>query len=244
MIPLMSTSGTLELRWIAWLATIVNCWPLLSVPTYRADSTRIDDDDFSTFFLSRMKLTSLCFPSGATARMAISAPTALGSPIFAQRTRRSCALPGSAHRCCHPLLGAFVATASAVVREDVLLGPAGEIEQCARGNEFEAGLGERDAILALQPLVEFLLQRVEIADIARRIIPLRIRQLVGAPVARLLLFRHVDVQQLLDQVLKPVTVGIGAHEPRCRPSAIERCGHDPEIGLHDPNIEPREVIEL
>src|SRR5690349_24167317 len=125
-----------------------------------------------------MKLTSLCLPSGATARMAISAPTALGRPIFDQRTSRSCALPGSAQRL-FPSRVPALAMASPVVREDVLLGPAGEIEQCARGNEFEAGLGERDAILAFQPLVEFLLQRMEIADVARRIIALRIRQLVG-----------------------------------------------------------------
>src|SRR5690348_233036 len=131
-----------------------------------------------------MKLTSLCLPSGATARIAISAPTALGSPILAHRTRRSCALPGSAQRCCHPFLGAFVATASPVVREDVLLGPAGDIEQGASGNEVEARLGERDAILALKALVELLLQRMEIADVTRSIIALSIGQLGGAPVAR------------------------------------------------------------
>ena len=41
-----------------------------------------------------------------------------------------------------------------------------------------------------------------------------------------------------------MAVGIGAHEPRCGAGAIEWRGHDPEIGAHDPNIEPREMVEL
>src|SRR5690348_16231737 len=122
-----------------------------------------------------MKLTSLCLPSGATARIAINAPTALGRPIFDQRTSRSCALPGSAQRMFHPRLRALVdAIGSPVVRENVLLRPAGDIEQGARGNEVEAGLGKCDAILALEPLVELLLQSVEVADVARGIIALRV----------------------------------------------------------------------
>src|SRR5690242_18974479 len=151
----------------------------------------MEEDDFSTFFLSRMKLTSLCLPSGATARIAISAPTALGRPIFAQRTSRSWALPGSAQRLFPPRVPALAMT-SAVVREVVLLGPAGDIEQSAGGNEVEAGLGERDAILALEPLVELLLGRMEVADVARLIVALGVGYFVGAPVARLLLLRHVD----------------------------------------------------
>src|SRR3954454_3156702 len=98
-IPQMSTSGTSELRCRARRAVISNRWPLSSVPTYFACSTRIRSGAFSTFFLSRMKLTSPCLSSGASARMAINAPTALGSAIFDQRTILSWALPGTAQRC-------------------------------------------------------------------------------------------------------------------------------------------------
>src|SRR5438445_12092901 len=139
-----------------------------------------------------MKLTSLFFSSGASASTAMSTPTALGSRILVQRTSRSCVLPGTAHLCltARPRMAASDMTAyprSAVMGEDVLLGPAGDVEQCARRQEIETGLGERHPTLTLEPLVKFVLQRVEVAHVARRIIPLRIGQLVRAPIAGLLL---------------------------------------------------------
>ena len=51
-------------------------------------------------------------------------------------------------------------------------------------------------------------------------------------------------EQFLDQVLEAVAVGVGADQPRGGPGAIERRGHDPEIGLHDADVEAREMIEL
>src|SRR5919112_1194723 len=159
-----------------------------------------------TFFLSRMKLTSPFLSSGARASTAISTPTADGSTTFDQRTSRSCALPGSAQRCLTKRSGT---AASAIVREDVLLRPAGEVEQGPRGKKVEAGLRERCAVLARQALVELLLQLMEGAHVACSIVALRVAQLVRAPVAGLLLLRHIDVEQFLDQVLEPVPVGVG-----------------------------------
>src|SRR6059058_1291251 len=98
-----------------------------------------------TLFLSRMKLTSPFFCSGATASTAMSTPTALGSTTFDQRTSRSCPLPGSAQR---GLLLRCPASASAIVRENVLLRPAGEVEERARRQEIEAVLGELRPFLA------------------------------------------------------------------------------------------------
>src|SRR5438067_1087990 len=104
-----------------------------------------------TFFLSRMKLTSLFFSSGASARIATSKPTAAGRTIFVQRTSRSCALPGSAQRC---LMAGSRGVASAIVRKNILLRPAGEVEQGAGRKEIEAGLRQCDAVFALQAFVE------------------------------------------------------------------------------------------
>src|SRR5919112_3710270 len=97
-----------------------------------------------TFFLSRMKLTSPFLSSGASASTAISTPTADGRTTFDQRTSRSCALPGSAQRC---LVTRSRIAASAIVGKDVLLGPAGEVEQGPGRKEVEAGLREGGAVL-------------------------------------------------------------------------------------------------
>src|SRR4051812_41460612 len=130
------------------------------------------------------------------------------------------------------------------MRENVLLGPAGDVEQSARREEIETGLGERHPALAVEPLVEFGFQRMQVTHVARCIIALRIRQLVGTPIAALLLFRNVDVEQLLDQILEAMAVGIRAYQARGSARAIERRGHDAEICLHDADVESREVIEL
>src|SRR5690348_10025217 len=131
-----------------------------------------------------MKLTSPFRSSGARARIASRIPTALGSRILIQRMILSWPLPGCAQRCLAIRSGGPV---SAIVSEDVLLGPAGEVEQRAGWKEVETGLGKLGAVLAHQALVEFLLQLMEIANVARCIFALRVTELVGTPVARLLL---------------------------------------------------------
>src|SRR6476469_1720005 len=188
-----------------------------------------------------MKLTSPFLSSGASMRTAISTPTALGSAILVQRTILSWPLPGSAQRCLLTRSGDAV---SAIVCENVLLGPAGEIEQRPGGQEFEARLREFGAVFAYQPLVELFLELVEVAHVARGIFALRVAKLRRAPVAGLLLLRQVDVEEFLDQFLEPVTVGVSADQARRGARAIERGGHDPQIGTHDADIEPREMIEL
>ena len=84
---------------------------------------------------------------------------------------------------------------SAVVCENILFGPAREIEQGTVGKEIEAGLGEFNPAFADQALVQFLLECVKVADVARRIFALRVAQLRCAPVAGLLLLRDLDAQQ-------------------------------------------------
>src|SRR5579864_4419787 len=127
-----------------------------------------------------MKLTSLCFPSGARARMAISAPTALGRITLVHLTSQSWALPGSAQRC---LLTRRREADSAIVSEDVLFGPPGDVEERARWKKIKAGLRQRGPVLALETLVELHLQLVKVANVACRIFALSIAQFRGAPVA-------------------------------------------------------------
>src|SRR3954471_8733392 len=160
-----------------------------------------------TFFLSRMKLTSPFLSSGASARTAISTPTALGSAIFDQRTIRSWPLPGSAQRC---LPARSAKGASAIVGEDVLLRPPGQIEQGASREKVEACLRELRPPFPFQPLVELFLELVEIAHIARRIFALGLAELARTPVAGLLLLAEVDVEQFLDQLLEAMAVGVSA----------------------------------
>src|SRR5205823_6795942 len=125
-----------------------------------------------TFFLSRMKLTSPFLPSGARARIATRIPTAAGSATLVRPMIRSWPLPGFAQRCSTRSRG----VASAIMRENVLLGPAGEVEQGAGWKEVEARLGQRSAVLACEPLVELDLELVKIADVACRIFALRVAQ--------------------------------------------------------------------
>ena len=106
------------------------------------------------------------------------------------------------------------------MRENVLFGPAGEVEQCAMGKEVEASLRQRDAIFALQPLVELLLERVQIANVACGIFLLRITELGRTPVAGLLLLRDLLAQQFLDQILQTVPVGISPDQARGGAGAI------------------------
>ena len=103
-------------------------------------------------------------------------------------------LPGTAQRCWTARSRCVRHAASAVMGENVLLGPAGEVEQRAVRQEIEAGLGQRDPVFARQPLVELLLQRVEIADVAGRIFALRVAELGRAPVAGLLLLGRFDAR--------------------------------------------------
>jgi hypothetical protein len=110
--------------------------------------------------------------------------------------------------------------------------------------EVETGPGQSRPAFALEPLVELLLHLVEVADVRGGIILLSVRQIGGAPVRGLLLLGDVDLEQLLDQLLEAVAVGIGADQPRRGLGAIDGTGHDSEIGLHDRQVEAGEMIEL
>src|SRR5690348_12356521 len=123
--------------------------------------------------------------SGAIDMNATSAPIAIGSSIRTQRITLSWLLPGRAHR----RRSSRERIAASDMGEDVDLGPARQVELRARGQEIEAGLGQLHPPLALQPPVELLPQAVQIADIGRGIVLLRVGQHRAAPVRALLLLR-------------------------------------------------------
>src|SRR5678815_1425172 len=128
--------------------------------------------------------------------------------------------------------------------KDVGLGPAGQVEQCPSRNEVETGLRKILPVLAGQPLVQLLLQPVEVADIAGGIFALGLADFRSTPIACLLLLAKVSPEHLLDQLLEAMPVGIGPHQPRSGAGAIKWRRHDAEIGTHDRDVEAGEMIEL
>ena len=76
--------------------------------------------------------------------------------------------------------------------EYVLAGKAGEIEPHPIGQEPEAGRGQRSTPFAGQHGVEPLLERMQIDHVGRGIGNLRVSQVRGAPIGRLLLLGKLD----------------------------------------------------
>src|ERR1700693_2923020 len=96
------------------------------------------------------------------------------------------------------------------MRKHVFLAPAGKVEFGAGGQEAETGRRKLAAPLARQPRVEALLERMQVDDIGGGIGELRLAQRFRRPIRALLLFREIDVEKVLDEILEAVTVGIGA----------------------------------
>src|ERR1700724_88066 len=92
------------------------------------------------------------------------------------------------------------------MRENVLRGPAGEIEARPVGQEAEARGGEFGAALAREHRVARVFQRVKMQHVGGRIGDLGLGQLLGAPVGELLLLGKIDAQHLADEVLQAVLV--------------------------------------
>src|SRR6185437_1308640 len=115
------------------------------------------------------------------------------------------------------------------MRENVVFRPTGEVEERARRQELETGGGHRRAALARQHDVEPGAQGMEMEDIRRGIAELLVGQLGGAPIGGLLLFREVDAEQFLAQILEAVPVGEGANQLGGDLGAIDRPGQHPEM---------------
>ena len=128
--------------------------------------------------------------------------------------------------------------------ENVLVRPAGQIEPGADGEEIEASLRHFRPSFAGQTFNQDRVHRVEIADIGGGIILLRVGQAGCAPVARLLHFRQLFAEQLADQLLQSVPIGIGAGQLAGDLGAKHRSGGDAQIMFDRGQIEPGKVKQL
>ena len=128
--------------------------------------------------------------------------------------------------------------------ENVVLGPASEIEAGPKGQEVEAGLGQLRSLLAGQTFDENHMHFMEITHVGRRVIELRFAETGCAPIARLLLLGDFLAEQLLDQILEPVPIGVGAHQLAGDLGAEYRRCDNPEIMLDCGEIETRKVKQL
>src|SRR5687768_3133718 len=173
-----STTGTAELRCRALRASRTNGRPLLSWPRYWAAWTRIRSSAWPTLFLSSRKLNSCFSSSGEKNRKARRTPIRAGKAIFIAWTNLSWLCPGAAQR----RLARRSRSASSDMGEDVLLGPAGEVEEGAVGQEVEAGRSEAGPAFASEALVELLPERMEVAHVGRGIVLLGVTEIGSAPV--------------------------------------------------------------
>src|SRR5579862_281281 len=108
------------------------------------------------------------------------------------------------------------------VCEDVLLRPPFEVKQDTRRQEPERGLRQLGSPLSREHRVEPDAQRVQMKDIGRGVAQLLVGQRRRAPIRALLLFRQIDVEQILAQIAQPVPVGKGADQTRGDFGAIDR----------------------
>src|SRR3982750_404030 len=104
--------------------------------------------------------------------------------------------------------------ASRLMGEDVVFGPSPEVEARPDGQESEAGGGQLGAVFARQTALELGLQGVKVEDIGRSVGELGPAQGLRRPVRALLLLGQLDVEEILDQVLEAVPVGIRTRQPR------------------------------
>ena len=68
------------------------------------------------------------------------------------------------------------------------------------------------AALPGQHGIELFPQGMEVKHVGGGIGDLGVGELLGAPIGKLLLLGNVDAEEVADQILEPVLVGIGAHQ--------------------------------
>ena len=86
------------------------------------------------------------------------------------------------------------------MRENILVGPARQIESRACGQEGEGGRGEGRALLARKHGVELFFQRMKVEHVRGGVGELLVRQRIGAPIGELLLLRNIDPEKITTQI--------------------------------------------
>ena len=128
--------------------------------------------------------------------------------------------------------------------ENIVIRPTGEIEPRPCRQEIETGLRQFGSAFALKPFRQAIPQGMQIADVGRGIVALRLIELARPPVARLLLFRNLLAEHLAHKILQTMPVGIGAHELAGDLGAEHRRSRYSEIVFDRGKIEAGEVVEF
>ena len=128
--------------------------------------------------------------------------------------------------------------------EDVLRAPTCEVEQGARRQEIEAGLGDPLSALARQHLIELRLQGMEMEDVGGGVAELLVGELRRTPIGGLLLLRELDAEEFATEILEAVAIGEGAGKPRCDLGAVHRPRRDAQIAMEDGDVEAAEMENL
>ena len=85
---------------------------------------------------------------------------------------------------------------------------------------------------------------MQMQHVGGRVSQLRLAQALCAPIARLLLLRQIDIEQLTHQILQAVAIGIGAAQPGGDLGAVDRLRHHAEGIIERGDIEAREMEDL
>jgi hypothetical protein len=126
----------------------------------------------------------------------------------------------------------------------VILFPASEVKLRAIRQKIQTGIQQLFAALALDHRVQLVTQFVKMQYIGRRIINLLLAQRGRAPVRALLLFRDINPQQLLADVLIAVLVGVGAGKSRGRTRTVNRRQMHAKIFPNNRQIKPGEMKDF
>src|SRR3954451_3806321 len=130
------------------------------------------------------------------------------------------------------------------VGEDVLLGPARQVELGPHRQEGEAGSGEVPPALAFQHDVQPLAELVQVGHVAGGVAELRFAELGSPPVRALLALVELDPEQLATEILQAVPVRVGAGELRGHLGAVDRGAGDAQELPQHCDVEAREVEQL
>src|SRR5713101_6905315 len=109
--------------------------------------------------------------------------------------------------------------------------PTRQIEADPIGQEPKTCRREVLPPFSCQKCIKLVLQRVQVQHIGCRIGDLSVREISAAPVGQLLLLGNLDAEEIADEILEPMLVGVCARKPRGDLRAINRARHHPEAHL-------------
>ena len=110
--------------------------------------------------------------------------------------------------------------------------------------EIQSRPGPIRAALAGQHRIEPVAQGMQMQHVGGGISELGLAQGGRTPIARLLLFRQIDVEHLAHQILQAMAIGVGAAKPGGDLGAVDRLRHHPEGVVERGQIEPREMKDF